>query len=213
MKMWRPVSVLSCAALALVLSADLAGCRSEAKEPRSGDSAKPSAADPTGGKPMTIKVTSKAFAEGERIPVNYTGEGKDISPPLEWSDAPEETKEFVLICDDPDAPTEEPWVHWVIYRIPAEATGLPEALAPTARLKPGQILQGKNSWSTPNKPVYGYKGPLPPKGHGTHHYLFTLYALDSKMVAEPGEGKKQILDEIKGHVLASGRLTGLYSRD
>ena len=212
MKSRRTVSVLSCAALALVLSAQLTGCESEAKEPRSG-SATRSAADPKGGKPMTIKVTSKAFADEERIPVKYTGEGKDVSPPLEWSGAPEETKEFALICDDPDAPTEEPWVHWVIYRIPAEATGLPEALPQMSRLKPGQILQGKNSWSAPNKPTFGYKGPYPPTGHGTHHYHFTLYALDSKIVAEPGESKKQILEEIKGHVLATGRLTGVFSRE
>lgn len=198
MKAWRIVSVLSCAALALVLSGALTGCH---------------AADPKGGKPMTIKVTSKAFADGERIPVKYTGEGEDVSPPLAWSGAPEDTKEFALICDDPDAPTEEPWVHWVIYKIPAEATGLPEALPQTSRLKQDQILQGRNSWSAPNKPTYGYKGPFPPKGHGMHPYHFTLYALDSKMVAEPGETKKQILDEIKGHVLATGRLTGVYSRE
>ena len=81
---------------------------------------------------MTLQITSKAFAEEERIPVKYTGEGEDVSPPLEWSGVPEGTKQFALICDDPDAPTEEPWVHWVIYKIPAEARGLAEGVAETA---------------------------------------------------------------------------------
>lgn len=158
---------------------------------------------------MTIKITSTAFADGERIPIKHTGEGADVSPPLAWSGTPEGTKEFALICDDPDAPTDEPWVHWVIYKIPANATGLPEGIPKTARVKGGQIFQGQNSWA---KTSFGYKGPMPPQGHGDHHYHFTLYALDSKAVVEPGESKKQLLTEIKDHVLAQGRLTGLYSR-
>ncbi|NLE38995.1 MAG: YbhB/YbcL family Raf kinase inhibitor-like protein [Pirellulaceae bacterium] len=160
---------------------------------------------------MTIPITSPAFAEETRIPVMYTGDGEDVSPPIEWSDLPEGTKELALICDDPDAPTEEPWVHWVIYKIPGNATGLPEGIPKKARLKDGVMLQGQNSWSTPKSPSVGYRGPSPPKG-GDHRYRFTLYALSGKLVVQPGMTKKQLLAEMQGHILATGRLTGLYSR-
>ncbi|HUT11358.1 MAG TPA: YbhB/YbcL family Raf kinase inhibitor-like protein [Thermoguttaceae bacterium] len=159
---------------------------------------------------MTIQVTSSVFAHGERIPAKYTGEGEDISPPISWSGLPEDTKELALICDDPDAPTAEPWVHWVIYKIPAEATELPEKIEKRARLKrPAGVLQGTNSW--PMGQNVGYRGPMPPPG-GEHRYIFTLYALEAKMVVEPGLSKKRLLEEIKDHVLGEGRLTGTYQR-
>ena len=84
---------------------------------------------------MAIEITSPAFSNGQRIPQKYTGEGADVSPPLSWTAVPPQAKELVLICDDPDAPTAEPWVHWVVYKIPATATGLPEGVRNTARLK------------------------------------------------------------------------------
>ena len=160
---------------------------------------------------MTIEVTSPAFSHGERIPIKYSGEGEDVSPPLSWSGIPEEAKELVLICDDPDAPTAEPWVHWVIYKIPATATGLPEGIAKKARLKtPPGVLQGKNSW--PMGQNVGYRGPMPPPNHGVHRYYFKLYALEAKLVLEPGRDKKTVLEEIKGHVVAEGQLLGTYER-
>ncbi|MBN1588250.1 MAG: YbhB/YbcL family Raf kinase inhibitor-like protein [Pirellulales bacterium] len=161
---------------------------------------------------MAIQVTSTAFAEEERIADRYTGEGQDVSPPLSWSNLPEDAKELALICDDPDAPTDEPWVHWVIYKIPAHATGLPEGVPRKARLKDTGMLQGQNSWSTPAKPSLGYRGPIPPKGHGDHRYRFTLYALSGKLVVQPGVSKKQLLSEMADHVLDTGKLVGLYSR-
>ena len=158
-----------------------------------------------------IEVTSSAFDQGEPIPKKYTGEGADVSPPLAWSGVPEGTKELALVCDDPDAPTAEPWVHWVIYKIPATATGLPEGVPDKPRLKdPSGALQGKNSW--PNGQTIGYRGPMPPPGHGTHHYHFTLYALDVRLPVEPGETKKALLEEIADHVIAKGTLTGTYKR-
>jgi len=161
----------------------------------------------------TIKVTSTAFVQDQRIPKKYTGEGEDVSPPLAWSDVPEGTKELALICDDPDAPTDEPWVHWVIYKIPANATGLFEHIPREARLKEeGGMLQGQNSWSTPGKPSIGYRGPMPPKGDGDHRYQFTLYALGGKLVVQPGITKKQLLGEMEDHILAKGQLVGIYSR-
>ncbi len=159
---------------------------------------------------MAIEVTSTAFTHGQPIPKDCTGEGADISPPISWSGLPAGTQELVLICDDPDAPTAEPWVHWVIYKIPASMPGLPEAIEKRARLKqPTGVLQGKNSWPSQN---VGYRGPLPPPGHGTHRYFFKLYALEAKLVISPGVGKKNVLEEIKGHVLDEGLLIGTYRR-
>ena len=160
---------------------------------------------------MKIEVTSTAFAQGQPIPKRHTGEGEDLSPPLSWSRVPEEAKEFVLICDDPDAPTAEPWVHWVIYKIPAGKTGLPEGIGKKRRLTdPPGALQGKNSW--PDGQTVGYRGPMPPPGHGRHRYFFKLYALEAKMVVEPGLSKNALLQEIQGHVLAEGQLMGTYER-
>ncbi|MBN2474864.1 MAG: YbhB/YbcL family Raf kinase inhibitor-like protein [Pirellulales bacterium] len=160
---------------------------------------------------MAIELTSEAFAHGQRIPAKYTGEGEDVSPPLSWTGVPEATKELVLICDDPDAPTADPWVHWVIYKIPATVTGLPEGISAKARLSnPPGALQGKNSW--PSGQTIGYRGPMPPPNHGTHRYFFTLYALEAKMVVEPRLDKKAMLGEIQNHVLAEGQLMGTYER-
>lgn len=159
---------------------------------------------------MAIEVTSSAFAHGERIPSKYTGEGADISPPLSWSGVPEEAKELALICDDPDAPTAQPWVHWVIYRIPVETSGLPEGIDRKARLTqmPG-VLQGKNSW--PRGQNIGYRGPMPPPG-AEHRYFFKLYALEAKLAVEPGLDKSTLLQEMQGHVLSEGQLMGTYQR-
>ena len=160
---------------------------------------------------MKIEVTSTAFSDGQAIPKKYTGEGADVSPPLAWSGLPESTRELVLICDDPDAPTPKPWVHWVIYKIPPTAKGLSEGIAKDARLKnPAGVLQGKNSW--PSGQTIGYRGPMPPPSHGTHHYEFKLYALEAMLVVEPSLGKETLLKEISGHVIAEGQLTGTYER-
>jgi Raf kinase inhibitor-like YbhB/YbcL family protein len=160
---------------------------------------------------MTIQLTSSAFAQGRPIPKKYTGEGADVSPPLSWSGAPEGAKELVLICDDPDAPTKEPWVHWVIYKIPATAKGLPEGIPRKPRLKdPPGALQGSNSWLDGD--TTGYRGPMPPPGHGVHHYYFKLYALKAHLAVESGLTKKAILQEIGDHVLAEGVLMGTYER-
>jgi Raf kinase inhibitor-like YbhB/YbcL family protein len=164
-----------------------------------------------GEKNMTIQITSSAFAQGHPIPKKYTGEGADVSPPLVWSGVPDTAKELALICDDPDAPRPEPWVHWVIYKIPVGTKGLPEGLPRKATLKePAGAVQGKNSWT--DSDVIGYRGPLPPKGHGVHHYHFKLYALDAAIDAEPGLEKNALLAKIKGHILAEGELVGTYQR-
>jgi len=157
-----------------------------------------------------MAIKSKAFSDGQEIPKPYTGDGRDVSPPLTWSDLPPGTKELALICDDPDAPTPQPWVHWVIYKIPADAMGLAEGIPQQEKLaQPAGALQGKNSWSSGN---IGYRGPAPPKGHGVHHYHFKLYALDAPLNVQPGPDKEKLIKAMQGHILAQTELVGTYKR-
>lgn len=160
---------------------------------------------------MGIVMHTDAFRAGEAIPKKYTGEGADVSPPLDWRDVPPKTKELALICDDPDAPSPEPWVHWVIYKIPATAKGLPEGVPSKPRLgSPLGALQGQNSWTDGR--TTGYRGPMPPPGHGVHHYHYKLYALDTALDVEPGLDKDALLKAMSGHILAEGELVGTYER-
>jgi len=158
-------------------------------------------------KAMTFPLTSPAFKNDERIAKPYTGEGADMSPPLEWGDPPAGTKSFALICDDPDAPVGT-WDHWVLWNLPGDRRQLPENVAKVDTLPDlGGARQGKNSW-----PKIGYNGPMPPKGHGTHHYNFVLYALDAPLDLKAGADKKVLLAAMKGHILGQAKLTGTYSR-
>ena len=157
---------------------------------------------------MTITIETPAFANNSTIPVRYTGDGQDISPALAWSGVPDGTAELALIVDDPDAPTPEPWVHWVIYKIPAGVTGLPENVPTTESVaEPAGAVQGENTW-----PTTGYRGPAPPPGHGIHHYHFKLYALDAELNVGPGLDKKGLLAAMEGHILAQGELVGTFQR-
>ena len=160
---------------------------------------------------MKIIVTSSAFQAGGAIPKQYTADGDDRSPPLSWSGVPAGTKELALICDDPDAPTPQPWVHWVLYKIPADtkslAKGIPRQPKPPA---PAGAVQGVNSF--PGFSDYiGYRGPAPPKGK-LHHYQFHIYALDTTLPPNVVFAKEKLLTAIKGHVLAEGELIGTYER-
>jgi hypothetical protein len=161
---------------------------------------------------VKFELTSTAFRPGSPIPAKFSGEGSDVSPPLEWSGAPPRTKEFALVCDDPDAPTPEPWVHWVIYSIGPDVHALAEGITSnTPQLKgPVTARQGKNSW--PSGVTTGYRGPLPPPGHGTHHYHFKLYALDKPVDLSPGATEQQVTEAVKGHILAETELVGTYER-
>jgi Raf kinase inhibitor-like YbhB/YbcL family protein len=157
---------------------------------------------------MSIQVTSDAFGPAEPIPRKYTEDGQDVSPPLKWSNVPARAKELALIMDDPDAPRPEPFVHWVIYKIPAGAAGLPEGIPPEVKLKaPAGALQGRNSFKK-----IGYGGPAPPPGHGTHHYHFRVYALDQPLEVQGGLDKKGLLSAMSGHVIDQGELVGTYER-
>lgn len=147
-----------------------------------------------------MKLTSSAFDDGEEIPRRYSGEGKDVSPPLSWENVPDDAREFALVCEDPDAPGAEAWVHWVVYCIPGERTELPEGSA-------GGAFEGANSWDRT-----GYGGPMPPPGHGTHHYHFRLYALDATLDLPLGADKRALEKAMDEHVLDSAELVGTYER-
>ncbi|MBS0205456.1 MAG: YbhB/YbcL family Raf kinase inhibitor-like protein [Planctomycetes bacterium] len=160
---------------------------------------------------MVMTIHSSAFESGERIPCQYTGEGQDLSPPLRWEGVPQVTREFALICDDPDAPCSEPWVHWLIYNLPSDTQSLPEGIPRHGQIeRPICAKQGRNSW--PQGENLGYLGPMPPRRHGLHHYHFRLYALDTPLNLAPGLDKAQLLEAISEHVLATAELTGTYER-
>lgn len=152
---------------------------------------------------MALELTSTAFANGDPIPMKYTCDDQDISPPLQWKDPPEGTRSFALICDDPDAPVGT-WVHWVLYNLPGSTLSLPEAVPSDADLPDGG-QHGQNSWGRSD-----YGGPCPPGG--THRYFFKLYALDTELELDAGASKEELLRVMEGHVLASTETMGVYSR-
>lgn len=154
-------------------------------------------AQPAHGNLPDLNLRSPAFSYGERIPVRYTCDGEDLSPPLVWDAPPPGTQALVLIADDPDAPRGT-WVHWVLYDIPPTATQLAEG----ASL--GQ--PGRNSWGRT-----GFVGPCPPPGK-PHRYFFRLYALDTLLNLPPGADKAQVERAMQGHILAQGEWMGTYGR-
>ena len=151
----------------------------------------------------TMQLTSTEFEPGGAIPAKFTGEAEDVSPALAWTDAPEGTKSFALICHDPDAPLVKPgtygFVHWVLYGIPGSVSELSEGV--------GDYVEGANDFGNT-----GYGGPMPPPGHGTHHYFFWLLALDANPDLEPGLSMWELLERIEPHVIGMNRLVGTYSR-
>jgi Raf kinase inhibitor-like YbhB/YbcL family protein len=153
-----------------------------------------------------VRLESGSFREGEPIPRGHSRDGADSHPALSWSGAPQGTESFALVCDDPDAPRGT-WVHWILYDVPASATGLPAGVAKAGRHASGGS-QGKNDFGE-----LGWGGPAPPRGHGVHHYVFHLYALDAKLGLAAGAGRPALEAAMKGHLLAEAKLTGTYRRD
>jgi Raf kinase inhibitor-like YbhB/YbcL family protein len=151
----------------------------------------------------TMELISSAFSEGAMIPIKYTCDGEDVSPPLNWRALPAGTKSLALICDDPDAPVGT-WVHWVYYDISAETEGLPENVVPDERPAQGGT-QGVNDFRK-----IGYGGPCPPGG--THRYYFKLYALDTPLNLSSGATKKQVLKAMENHIIGQTQLMGKYKR-
>ncbi len=159
------------------------------------------------GLSMEMAITSNVFEHEAGIPRRYTCEGGDLSPPLAWTGAPEGTRSFVLIVDDPDAPDPAnprmTWVHWVLYDIPATASGLAEDVAPSAL--PAGTREGLNDWKRT-----GYGGPCPPIGR--HRYFHKLYALDTELGNLGRATKADVERAMQGHVLAEAVLMGTYQK-
>ena len=145
-----------------------------------------------------LKLRSSAFSHHERIPDKHTGDGEDVSPPLEWSGVPDGTAAFAVVVHDPDAPLVDGFTHWVAYGIAGDADGLPEGGG-------DDVTHGTNSFG-----ATGYGGPAPPPDHGSHHYYFWVYALDEDVDLEPGLDRRALLDQIEDHVIEQARLVGTY---
>ena len=153
-----------------------------------------------------ISLSSTAFANNAKIPVEFTCDGADQSPPLSWEGAPNKTAAFALIVEDPDAPGGT-FMHWVLYDMPAATHSLPRGLPKDATLTSlGGAKQGRTSFRN-----LGYGGPCPPKG-APHHYHFIIFALDKMLGLQPGATRDQVMDAMRGHELARGELVGTYSR-
>lgn len=156
---------------------------------------------------MALMIESSAFDDGAAIPSKYTCQGQDVSPPLAWSGVPENARSLVLIVDDPDAPDPKTpkmtWVHWVLYNIPPDASGLAEGIA-SAEL-PAGTQEGLNDWRRT-----GYGGPCPPVGR--HRYFHKLYALDTKLEGLRQPTKAELEAAMKGHVIARAELVGTYQK-
>jgi Raf kinase inhibitor-like YbhB/YbcL family protein len=188
----------------LIVSTLLLSCRSEAPPVSSNSNGGNQSVAPTPGeKRALIKVTSKAFQEGGMIPKEYTCDGANQSPPLAWDSAPEKTKTFALIADDPDAPGKT-WIHWVVFNLPSSARGLPE------NVPVQDVIDAGGRQGTSDFHKVGYGGPCPPGG--VHRYYFKLYALDAELMLDSSATKEQLLKAMEGHVLAEGQLMGIYQR-
>jgi Raf kinase inhibitor-like YbhB/YbcL family protein len=155
---------------------------------------------------MAWPLTSMAFADNARMPDKYTGEGENVSPPLNWGEPPPETVSYALICNDPDAPAGN-WIHWVLYGLGKERRSLPEGLPKTKTLPDlGEAKQGINTGRQ-----IGYSGPMPPPGK-IHHYHFRLYALDAQLTLPSGATEADLKKAMAGHLLDETELVGLYFR-
>jgi Raf kinase inhibitor-like YbhB/YbcL family protein len=156
---------------------------------------------------MSLILTSPAFADGDDIPVKYTCDGDDTSPPLAWSGVPPTALSLALIVEDPDAPDpaapQRTWVHWVLYDIPPNTDSLKEGVT-SSELPPG-TLEGLNDWHRT-----GYGGPCPPIGR--HRYFFKLYALDTVLPDLGKPNRANLLLQMEGRILARAQLLGRYQR-
>jgi len=144
-----------------------------------------------------MKISSSAFKEGDAIPAIYTHDGKDVNPPLTWTDVPAEAKSLALIVDDPDAPVGL-WVHWLVGDINPTIKEIAENSVPSG------VIQVKNDFS---KLTYG--GPSPPSG--THRYFFKLYALKVPKMEKVNE-KKGFYAFVEKNKIAEAQLMGKYTR-
>src|SRR4030088_709718 len=160
--------------------------------------------------PQTIVVESPTLKADQTIPRDYTADGRNISPPLLWSSVPSAAKELAVVLEDPDAGNPPPFVHWVMYKIPPTAKGIPEGIstAPAAQM-PAEIAGAIQGVSGFRRPIY--RGPAPPPGK-PHHYHFVVYALDADPGLQPGLARADLLAAFDGHVIGRGELVSIYER-
>lgn len=147
-----------------------------------------------------FSISSRAFEQNGKIPREYTGDGQNKSPQLEWNGVPDGTRQLALVCHDPDAPMPNGFTHWVVYGIPPDAKGIPEGGGRS-------FVQGLNGMGK-----LGYIGPAPPRGHGVHHYNFQLYALRDGPELKPNLSRDGLLEAIGGRVIGQALLVGTYER-
>jgi Raf kinase inhibitor-like YbhB/YbcL family protein len=143
-------------------------------------------------------LESSAFDHARPIPSRHSCDGEDLSPPLRWTNVPDEARSLVLLVDDPDAPSGV-FTHWVAWGLDPGAGGLGEGEAAPS--------EGRNDFGT-----VGYRGPCPPPGHGRHRYVFRLYALERDLELDAGAGKAELEQAIEGHVVTTAELVGTYER-
>jgi len=158
--------------------------------------------------PQTLSVTSPAFSNGAPLPDIFAADGENISPPLQWQTGPKGTKSYAIVMEDPDASENPPFVHWLIYNIPGNVTQIEKAVPPAPQVpRPKDAPQGEN-----DRGNIGYFGPKPPPDDPAHHYHFQVFAVDKKLNIPFGASREELLNALKGHVLASGKITATYDR-
>jgi Raf kinase inhibitor-like YbhB/YbcL family protein len=161
--------------------------------------------------PATMTVTSPTLKANEVVPIDHTADGKNLSPALSWSGAPANTRQFALVYDDPDVVFGgQTFVHWVVYKIPGTAKGLPAELPMEAVLTGPPDIAGTIQGLSGFKRA-GYRGPAPPPGK-PHHYTWTVYALDAELPLEQGLNRNQLMEAIKSHIIGRGSLVAIYER-
>lgn len=148
--------------------------------------------------PKTLEVTCPLFTDGGELPAIATVDGDGTPLPIQWSGVPEQARSLVVLCEDPDAPMSEPFVHWLVYGIPPNAHAVSDG---------AHFVEGKSSAMR-----VGFTPAAPPPGHGVHHYHFEVFALDVPVTLEAGSGRTDVLDAMDGHVIAWGDLVGTYQR-
>ncbi|RYY02342.1 MAG: YbhB/YbcL family Raf kinase inhibitor-like protein [Gammaproteobacteria bacterium] len=162
----------------------------------------------TQGKQKVLTVSSSAFADASAIPFTFANKGENISPPLQWSNGPKGTKSYAILMEDPDVKEQAPFVHWTVYNLPANILELPAAIPSLPELaKPEAAFQGKN-----DQGAIGYVGPNPPPTDPAHHYYFQIFALDTLLNLPVGTTREELLEAMKGHVLAVGTTVGLFDQ-
>ncbi|HEX8697241.1 MAG TPA: YbhB/YbcL family Raf kinase inhibitor-like protein [Myxococcaceae bacterium] len=157
--------------------------------------------------PKPLQLTSPRFSDGETIPMAFTAEGEDKAPPLQWGEVPAGTRSLALLVEDPDAPDpahpQRTWCHWVVYNIPPGTRSLPEGA--TSDMLPPGTREGMNDWQR-----IGYGGPCPPIGR--HRYVHRLLALDIVLPDMGPITRPQLLEAVRGHIVAEADLTGMYEK-